>query len=183
MKHQRPFAWMMAIAIASITMTACSSDNNETEMPFSSDLVDNGTLYACGVGQSETRSDVEDSNVLFTENDIEWFNVTTREIKFREMQEQLYSRLQPFHEIKFYLGNNVIFVVSSFVGDWDSRVFTDLVLHYDVISDPNQGHYYLHDCYPSQFIDTDEVRANIIKNANQWELFTYYLKSKGKLKK
>ena len=174
---------MMAIAIASITMTACSSDNNETEMPFSSDLVDNGTLYACGVGQSETRSDVEDSNVLFTENDIEWFNVTTREIKFREMQEQLYSRLQPFHEIKFYLGNNVIFVVSSFVGDWDSRVFTDLVLHYDVISDPNQGHYYLHDCYPSQFIDTDEVRANIIKNANQWELFTYYLKSKGKLKK
>jgi hypothetical protein len=183
MKHQRPFAWMMAIAIASITMTACSSDNNETEMPFSSDLVDNGTLYACGVGQSETRSDVEDSNVLFTENDIEWFNVTTREIKFREMQEQLYPRLQPFHEIKFYLGNNVIFVVSSFVGDWDSRVFTDLVLHYDVISDPNQGHYYLHDCYPSQFIDTDEVRANIIKNANQWELFTYYLKSKGKLKK
>ncbi len=174
---------MMAIAIASITMTACSSDNNETEMPFSSDLVDNGTLYACGVGQSETRSDVEDSNVLFTENDIEWFNVTTREIKFREMQEQLYPRLQPFHEIKFYLGNNVIFVVSSFVGDWDSRVFTDLVLHYDVISDPNQGHYYLHDCYPSQFIDTDEVRANIIKNANQWELFTYYLKSKGKLKK
>ena len=183
MKHQRPFAWMMAIAIASITMTACSSDNNETEMPFSSDLVDNGTLYACGVGQSETRTDVEDSNVLFTENDIEWFNVTTREIKFREMQEQLYPRLQPFHEIKFYLGNNVIFVVSSFVGDWDSRVFTDLVLHYDVISDPNQGHYYLHDCYPSQFIDTDEVRANIIKNANQWELFTYYLKSKGKLKK
>ncbi len=183
MKHQRPFAWMMAIAIASITMTACSSDNNETEMPFSSDLVDNGTLYACGVGQSETRSDVEDSNVLFTENDIEWFNVTTREIKFREMQEPLYKLLQPFHEIKFYLGNNVIFVVSSFVGDWDSRVFTDLVLHYDVISDPNQGHYYLHDCYPSQFIDTDEVRANIIKNANQWELFTYYLKSKGKLKK
>ncbi len=174
---------MMAIAIASITMTACSSDNNETEMPFSSDLVDNGTLYACGVGQSETRSDVEDSNVLFTENDIEWFNVTTREIKFREMQEPLYKLLQPFHEIKFYLGNNVIFVVSSFVGDWDSRVFTDLVLHYDVISDPNQGHYYLHDCYPSQFIDTDEVRANIIKNANQWELFTYYLKSKGKLKK
>ena len=99
------------------------------------------------------------------------------------MQKPLYQRLQPFHEIKFYLGNNVIFVVSSFVGDWDSRVFTDLVLHYDVISDPNQGHYYLHDCYPIQFIDTDEVKANIIKNTNQWKLFTYYLKSKGKLKK
>ena len=183
MKHQRPLARMMAIAIAGMTMTACSSDDNETEMPFSPDLVENGILYACGVGLSETRTDVEPNDVLFTENDIEWFNVTTREIKFREMQEPLYQRLQPVHEIKFYLGNNVIFVVSSFVGDWDSRVFTDLVLHYDVISDPNQGHYYLHDCYPIQFIDTDEVKANIIKNTNQWKLFTYYLKSKGKLKK
>ena len=182
MKHQRPLAWMMAIAIAGKTMTACSSDNNETEMPFSSDLVDNEMLYACGVGLSETRTDVEANDVLFTENNIEWFNVTTREIKFCEMQEQLYPRLQPFHEIKFYLGNNVIFVVSSFVGDWDSRVFTDLVLHYDVISDPNQGHYYLQDCYPLQFAETDEVKANREKNAAHWETFTKYLESKGKLK-
>ncbi len=62
-------------------------------------------------------------------------------------------------------------------------IFTDLVLHYDVITDPNQGHYYLQDCYPLQFIDTDEVKANIKKNEGQWELFTYYLESKGKLRK
>ena len=112
MKHQRPLARMMAIAIAGMTMTACSSDDNETEMPFSPELVGNGTLYACGVSQSETRTDVETNDVLFTENDIEWFNVTTREIKFCERQEPLYRRLQPFHEIKFYLDNNIIFVVS-----------------------------------------------------------------------
>jgi hypothetical protein len=81
------------------------------------------------------------------------------------------------------LGDEVLFVVSSFVGDWDSRTFTDLVLHYDVITDPGHGHYYLHDCYPLQFIDTDEVKANIKKNEGQWELFTYYLESKGKLRK
>ena len=45
------------------------------------------------------------------------------------------------------------------------------------------GHYYLHDCYPLQFIDTDEVKVNIKKNEGQWELFTYYLESKGKLRK
>ena len=45
------------------------------------------------------------------------------------------------------------------------------------------GHYYLHDCYPLQFINTDEVKANIKKNEGQWELFTYYLESKGKLRK
>ena len=37
--------------------------------------------------------------------------------------------------------------------------------------------------YPLQFIDTDEVKANIKKNEGQWELFTYYLESKGKLRK
>ena len=39
------------------------------------------------------------------------------------------------------------------------------------------------DCYPLQFIDTDEVKANIKKRAGQWETFTNYLESKGKLRK
>ncbi len=190
--YYKPLAWMMAIAIASMTMTACSSDDNETEKPFTTDPVESSMLYATGVGQSETRSITDAPNVLFTEDDIEWFNMATREIKFfdkqsggakrRDMDEPLYKRMQPFHEIEFHLGDNALFVVSSFVGDWDSRIFTNLVLHYDVITDPNQGHYYLHDCYPLQFADTDEVKANREKNAAQWETFTKYLDSKGKLK-
>ena len=183
MKYYKHLAWMMAIAIASTTLTACSSDDNETEKPFTTDPVESSKLYACGVGKSETRSVVDAQNVLFTENDIEWFNVTTREIKFKDMDEPLYKRMQPFHEIEFHLGDNALFVVSSFVGDWDSRTFTNLVLHYDVITDPNQGHYYLQDCYPLQFADTDEVKTNREKNAAQWETFTKYLDSKGKLKK
>ena len=182
MKHYKPLAWMMAIAIASTTVTACSLDGYEPEKPFTTCPSEKVTFYACGIGQSDTRSANDAQSVLFTEDDIEWLDVTTREIKFRDMDEPLYRRMQPFHEIKFCLGDNELFVVSSFVGDWDSRVFTNLVLHYDVISDPSQGHYYLHDCYPLQFIGTDEVKANIKKNAGQWELFTYYLESKGKLK-
>ena len=165
MKYYKPLAWMMAIAIASTTLTACSLDGNEPEKPIV--IID----------------PVEKATLLFTEKDIEWFNASTREIKFRDSDIPIYKRLEPFHEIKFYLGDNALFVVSSFVADWDSRIFTDLVLHYDLISDPNQGHYYLHDCYPAQFIDTNEVKANIKKNAGQWELFTYYLESKGKLRK
>ena len=163
MKQKRPFAWMMAIAIASITMTACSLDGYEPEKPFVTCPAPKTMLFACSFTQPEIHAGVD---VLFNEDDIEWFNVTTREIKFREMEEPL----------------DALFVVSSFVTDWDSRVYTDLVLHYDVITDPGHGHYYLHDCYPSQFIDTDEVKANIKKNAGQWELFTYYLESKGKLR-
>ena len=178
MKQYRPFAWMVAIAIASMT-TACSLDSYEPEKPFTTCPTPKAMLFACSFTQPETQAGVD---VLFSEDDIEWFNVTTREIKFRDMDEPLYKRLEPYREIKFYLGDNALFVVSSFVSDLHSMIFTDLVLHYDVITDPGHGHYYLHDCYPLQFIDTDEVKANILKNARQWELFTYYLESKGKLR-
>ena len=157
MKHYKTFAWMMAIAIASMTMTACSSGDIETEKPFTTDPVEKATLYACGINQSGTRSMTDVDNIIFTEDDIEWFNVTTREIKFKDTDEPLYKRLEPYREIKFYLGDNVLFVVSSFVSDIHSMIFTDLVLHYDLISDPNQGHYYLHDCYPSQFINDERT--------------------------
>ena len=183
MKHYKHLAWMMAIAIASMTMTACSLDGDEPEKPIVIiDPVEKATLYACGFSPSETRTAGDAQNTLFTEKDIEWFNASTREIKFRDSDIPIYKRLEPFHEIKFYLGDDALFVVSSFVGDWDSRIFTNLVLHYDVISDPNQSHYYLQDCYPLQFAETDEVKANREKNAAHWETFTKYLESKGKLK-
>ena len=68
MKYYKPLTWMMAIAIASTTMTACSSDDNETEKPFTTNPVESSMLYACGVGQSETRSVADAQNVLFTED-------------------------------------------------------------------------------------------------------------------
>ena len=183
MKHYTSLAWMMAIAIAgTMTMTACSLDSNEPEKPFTTCPVEKATLYACGISESGTRSIGDAQNVLFTEGDIEWFNVTTREIKFKDMDEPLYKRLGPYREIKFCLGDNDLFVVSSFVSDLHSMIFTDLVLHYDVITDPNQGHYYLHDCYPPQFSNDERVQANRAKRAEQWETFTKYLESKGKLK-
>ena len=184
MKHDKSFAWMMAIAIAGMTVTACSLDSYEPEKPFTTcPPSPEVTLYACGISESATRSIGDTQDVLFTEDDIEWFNINTREIKFKDNVEPLYKRLEPYREIKFYLGDNALFVVSSFVSDFHSMVFTNLVLHYDVITDPGHGHYYLQDCYPLQFIDTDEVKANIKKNEGQWELFTYYLESKGKLRK
>ena len=194
MKHYISLAWMMAVAIAGTTLTACSLDGDEPSQPILIiDPVEETQLAICGISPAESRS-ADGEQLLFTEHDIEWFNATTREIKFFDMQsgkpeichtmyKEPYKIMQPYREIKFYLGGDALFVVSSFVSDVHSMVFTDLVLHYDVISDPGQGHYYLHDCYPPQFIDTDEVKANIRKNADQWLRFTDYLASKGKLRR
>ena len=136
MKQEKNFAWMMVIAMACMMMTACSLDSYEPEEPvLIIEPVEEGMLAACGISESGTRS-VSDEQLLFTEKDIEWFNATTREIKFRDMDKPPYEMLEPFHEI----------------------------------------------CYPLYLIDTDEVKANIKKNEGQWELFIYYLESKGKLR-
>lgn len=186
-KQIRNSFWMVAIATASLamSMTACSSDDNETAKPFTTDSVESSTLYACGISQNGTRGITEAANVVFTEDDILWFDVNTRELKFKETEGPIYKKLEPFHEIEIRLGDDALFVVSSFVGLWDSRVFENLVLCYGKMDGEVSldGNYYLYDCYPLQFINEERVQANIKKNAEQWETFTKYLDSKGKLKK
>ena len=155
--------WRLAFAmLAAFSFTSCSSDN-EQEKPYTTDPVE---------------------NAVFTESDIEWFNPTTREVKFYAQEESLSQRLRKTDgELEFRLGNDVVLKVSRFVGDWDSRTFKDLVLHYDVISNSEQGHFYLQDSYPLQFINDEQVQANIKLNAKQWDAFIKYLEKIGKIKK
>jgi len=68
--------------------------------------------------------------------------------------------MENYHKenLVFHLGENVLFEVSRFVSDFDSRIFTDLVLHYSSIGeDEGNPRYYLHDCYPPQFINDELV--------------------------
>ena len=155
--------WRLAFAmLAAFSFTSCSSDNEQ--------------------GKPYTTDPVEDA--VFTEADIEWFNPTTREVKFYAQEESLSQRLRKTDgELQFRLGNDVVLKVSRFVGDWDSRTFKDLVLHYDVISSSEQGHFYLQDCYPLQFMNDEQVQANIKKKAEKWEAFIKYLEKIGKIKK
>ena len=100
-KKIRNSFWMMAIATASLamSMTACSSDDNETAKPFTTDPVESTTLYACGISQDGTRGVTDAANVVFTEDDILWFDVNTRELKFKDTEEPIYKKLEPFHGI------------------------------------------------------------------------------------
>lgn len=183
MKHYKSLAWMMAIATASMTMTACSLDGNEPEKPFTTCPVSGSTLYACGIGQPETRFD---AGILFTEDDILWFDANTREIRFRDTMEPLREKIPLLTGVDFYISGQYLFSGgATFVGLICSQMFDDLVLccgkiDGEVIDD---GHYYLYDCYPPQFTSDERVQANIAKRAPQWETFITYLDGKGKLRK
>jgi len=186
MKHYSPFAWTMTIAIAGTMMTACSLDGYEPEKPFTTCPVENTKLYAFGIGQPGTRSVADVEKFLFTDDDIEWFDPDTRELRFRDTKEPLREEIPLLAGIDFYLGGEHLFSGGAIcVSLICSQVFDDLVLccgkiDGEVIDD---GRYYLYDCYPLQFIDTDEVKANRLRRASQWEAFLKYLESKGKLRK
>lgn len=178
---------MMSMTVIGITMSfmACSNSDNEEDDSATPKENVKETLYAVGISQDKSRgiSDIED--VVFTEDDILWLDVNTRELKFRDMEEPLYKRLEPFREIRIYLGQNALFTVSSFVALWDSRVFNNLVLCYGRLEDEivDNGCYYLYDCYPLQLKDSEKVKANREKNKEQWNVFINYLERSGKLKK
>lgn len=162
MKTMKLWRNILVMTAAMLSLVSCSSDN-EQEKPYTTDPVE---------------------NAVFTEADIEWFNPNTREVKFLQQVDSLSQRLRMNDgELQFRLGENVVLKVSRFVGDWDSRTFKDLVLHFDVISNSEQGHFYLQDCYPLQFINDEQVQSNIKKNAEMWDAFVNYLEKIGKIKK
>ena len=185
-KKIRISIWTVAIAIASLAMslTACSSDDNEVnDMPEAERQQTEAKLCAYTVLPTGTRGT---NGALFTDDDIEWFDVNTREIRFRDTSTMLNDKPQLFGSIDFYLDGELLFEGgATYVGLISSQVFLDLVLCQgrieggQVINDC----YYLQDCYPPQFIDDETVKANRIRRAAQWEKFTKYLDSKGKLRK
>ena len=185
-KKIRISIWMVAIATASLAMslTACSSDDNEVNnTPEAEWQQTEAKLCAYAVMPTGTRGA---NGALFTDDDIEWFDVNTRELRFRDTSTMLNDKPQLLGSIDFYLDGEFLFEGgATYVGLICSQVFLDLVLcqgrieNGQVINDC----YYLQDCYPSQFIDDETVKTNRINRFAQWEKFTNYLESKGKLRK
>ena len=181
----------MAIAIGSFVMplTACSSDDYEVSRVRTEDSRQGETrLFVRGYCTMPTGLSEGDVNEVFTEDDIEWFDVNTRELRFHDMKEPLYKKLRLLSGVEFRLGGQILFSGSTFVGLICSQVFNDLVLCCGNIEDDEVidiNRYYLYDCYPNapQFLNDETVQANRAKRAAEWEAFLKYLDGKGKLKR
>ena len=182
--------WMVAIAIGSFAMslTACSSDDIEvnSELGGKENVEQSSALAAYAIDSQGTRSGGEVKAAVFTDEDIEWFDLNTRELRFGIDSEAIYNRLESLDRIEFRLGDDVLFQVDNIVNPTFSRPYFDLVLYYDWTweNDEKVGvGYYLYDCYPQQFVDEELTKNNRNKRVEQWKAFTDFLESKGKLKK
>ena len=182
--------WMVAIAIGSFAMllTACSSDDNEmnNELGGKKNMEQSSALAAYAIDSQGTRSGGEAKTAVFTDEEIEWFDLNTRELRFGIDSEAIHKRLESLDRMEFRLGDDVLFQVDNLINPTFSRTYFDLVLYYDWTweNDEKVGvGYYLYDCYPQQFVDEELTKNNRNKRAEQWKAFTEYLESKGKLKK
>jgi len=182
--------WTVAIAIASFAMslTACSSDDNEVsnELSGKENVGQSAMLAAYAIDSQGTRSGGEAKTAVFTDEDIEWFDLNTRELRFRIDSEAIHTRLKSIFFMEFRLDDEVLFQVDNLVNPTVSRTYFDLVLYYEwtwVGEEKVEVGYFLYDCYPQQFIDEELTKINRNKRANQWKAFIDYLESKGKLRK
>ena len=187
-KNIKKSIWTMAIAIASMTVIACSSDDNEVsnELSGKESVEQSIMLAAYAIDSQETRSGNEAKTAVFTDEDIEWFDLNTRELRFGIDSEVIHKRLESLDRIEFRLSDDILFQVDNLVNPTFSRTYFDLVLYYEWMweNDEKVGvGYFLYDCYPQQFIDEELTKNNRNKRVQQWKAFTDYLDSKGKLKK
>ena len=190
-KNIKNSIWMMAIAVTSLAMpfVACSNDDNEIDKVNAKERVESSmslSAYAINPKAKATRNVEDVKTAVFTDEDIEWFDLNTRELRFNLSSETIYKRLKSLDRMEFRLGDDILFEVDNLVNPTDSRTYFNLVLYYEWIwkNEEKVGvGYYLYDCYPKQFIDDELTVQNKANRANQWEAFIKYLDSKGKLRK
>ena len=110
---------ILVMTAAMLSLVSCSSNDGEQEKPFTVCPVEQTKFFVCEAS-GETRGATAVIDTLFTEDDIEWFNVSTREIRFKKQDEQLFKKLMKnYHKegLEFRLGENFLFE-GEFAGDY-----------------------------------------------------------------
>jgi len=173
----------MTVGLVCAAMSSCGTESGDNEPEPEVCPSHTAAFYTCGISKSSV-SEAENDNVIFTEDDLEWFNPETREIRFCEGREPQRDKISVLSKIKFCLDGGTLFESAVYVNLACSQIFDDIVLCCGTLNGGEivEG-FFLYDCYPSQFSDSDVVKKNREKNAAQWKVFTEYLDSIGKLKK
>jgi len=123
-----------------------------------------------------------DEPVVFTGNDILWFDESSGEIRFRDNM-SLSDDMYLWKTVKFYINDEYLFASMIFVSDLSSAVYNSLVFYYSII----ENKFYLAVGYPmdvSVLQNPQEARDIRDENrrliANEWNRFIAQMKLEGK---
>lgn len=169
---KRTFFFILVLVLLCLGY-ACDTNTNIADSD-SSGLIFKTTIV--------TTNNTRDS-VVFLGSDIQWFNATTHELRFKDSL--TIARIRKFNKIKFYLGTDSLFTAITFVSDVSSQIIDDIVLHLN----HQDGQFYIEDGYPTNANVLSNPAASIAlreKNKNNrataWNRFIEQLKKNGQYK-
>jgi len=135
-----------------------------------------GTTMICKADY--IKNNVTIDSLLFSENDIEYFDLSTNELKLKTTAKT--TEIQNFNNFRFYMGKELLFTAHLAL-DVMSSIINDLVF-YQTLKD---GKLYLKDGYPvnSNSPELLTIRAqNSAKRAVNWQKFIDRLDYLNKLR-
>ena len=151
----------------------CSCNDTDTPQKMQQSQIIAVTSYE---GKAKTIEEEQtESKLLFTGNDIAWFNTTSREIKFSTIKTEPFS-IPPYAHIDIKIENETLFSIVAHINASADRAYDDLVLFYDL----KTSKYYLYDNYPNYWSPVS-TKQNAQKRASGWNKFLKQLSKEGRL--
>lgn len=150
---------IITVTIFSLTITGCKPIDK---------LQDSSKLY-CKASNNFDKKITD--KVIFTQDDIVWLNISTKELKLKSSLNL--EELQNYNKFIFYLDNDSLFTATRAL-DIMSSIVDDLVMHF------SNNAVYLENGYPNWIVDEQRTK-NMEKREKNWQLFIQKLKNEGKL--
>ncbi|MDR0748724.1 MAG: hypothetical protein LBF62_04035 [Tannerellaceae bacterium] len=165
------------VTLLNLSLAGCHPKPEDEPVQTASSIIVKTSNAAEGVA---ARSEVLET-VVFTGNDILWFNETTKELCFKNNFSSsplnnpfLYAR----PAIRFYIHDEYLFSTIIVTG-LSSRSYNELVFYYSI----PENKYFLVDGYPPGLSGAQEERdENMRKIAGEWNRFIEQLKKEGRYK-
>ena len=191
------------VVVLCFLITGCTKDyveeNGDKPTSSSSNDKSSGIIVRASneelVIESTIRS-ADEEPIVFTGDDILWFNETTKEFRFKDNY-SMKDAFSGFRSIKFYMDGAYLFSSMICINSLSSQVFNSLVFYYSI----TENKYFLLDGYPvindgNLTINdwmwnrpaTNETIQNIRdenrkKIESEWNNFIDLLSKEGRLKK
>ena len=145
-------AAVVAFAGLSMSLASCG-DDNEMAFPFGDSSVVRGVdtalsksgLVARGFSTLPTDEEEGGVNEVFTEDDILWFDVNTREIRFRDMDVPVRERCKLLTGIEFRLGNEFFDAPGTGQMFFFQGFYDDIASQHEVFRQKDSSEYALGD--------------------------------------
>jgi hypothetical protein len=171
------------IALTGLSLAGCRPESEDLPVQTGSDII----VRASNAEEGVTVRSGTPEPVVFTGDDILWFNETTKELCFKNNFSNSpanNSALYATRAVKFYINDEYLFSSMIYVSDFSSQTFNSLVFYYNV----TENRYFLRDGYPDAAVLPNPQKAQELRDENrrkiapEWNRFIEQMKREGRYK-